>query len=578
MSRRSDRHPLRRRFRFEPLEDRRLLAVITVTDLSDGPLAALAGDGQISLREAIEAANTDASFDGSVAGSGADEIEFDPALFAAGPQTLLLTAGQFAVTASLTINGPGQSLLTIDASGNDPTPAVHDGKGSRIFLVDDGNAAVLSNFSLTALSLTGGDADGRGGAISVIENLAIEDCVIFDNAAVAFNSEGGAINAQTSDGVVTLIRCTLRDNYTTDDGGAIEAYYLSEFRIIDSSIINNHAFLDGGGIDIWRTALIVQNSTIANNRAEDGEGGAILGQESKVTLINSTVSSNISGSDGGGVYGIDIEVHLQYSTVFNNHSLNGTGGGIYRSSVSMIGSVVAGNTARFGPDLWNGQITFDKVFYSLIGNKASTSLAAAPVSAPDAHGNMIGDATIGVIDPMLGPLADNGGPTLTHAPLPGSPLINRGDPAAIAGLGDVPATDQRGAPYARVASGRIDIGAVELQLPVAPTDFNADGATDGADLLALQRGLGASGPAATHAQGDANDDQQIDAQDLAAWTASFGSHSPPTAAPLTASSAQSLTPTPTLTPELVDAALTYARLSYPRTSAALARPAPRRGR
>jgi hypothetical protein len=589
MSRRSDRHSLRRRFRFEPLEDRRMLAVITVTDLSDGLLAALAGDSKISLREAIEAANTDTSVDGSVAGSGADTIEFDPTLFAEGPQSLVLIAGQFWVTASLAINGPGSSLLTIDASGNDPTSAVHDGKGSRVFFVYDRNATVLSNFSLSALTLTGGDVGG-GGAIYAEENLSLTDCVLFDNAS-GYSADvpadilaGGAILVDAPSGVATLTRCTLRENYTYSDGGAIATAFLSDFRIVDSSIVNNRARSDGGGVDIWVTPLIVQNSTIANNLAENGEGGGIRGDDAKITLINSTVSGNTSGRNGGGIgrFGGSVILDLQFSTVVNNHA-NLDGGGISRCSTSMVGSVVAGNSAHFGQDLFGGSATFDKVSYSLIGNREFTPLAAAPVSAPDAHGNMIGDATIGVIDPLLGPLADNGGPTLTHAPLAGSPLINRGDPAAVAGLGNVPAADQRGAPYARVASGRIDIGAVELQLPVAPTDFNSDGATDGADLLALQRGLGASGPAATHDQGDANGDHQVDVQDLAAWTAAFGSHSPSTVATLTASPAQSTAqaPTPTagfLTPNLVDAALTYARLSYPRTSAALARPAPRRGR
>ena len=62
---------------------------------------------------------------------------------------------------------------------------------------------------------------------------------------------------------------------------------------------------------------------------------------------------------------------------------------------------------------------------------------------------------------MLGPLADNGGPTFTHALLPGSPAIDAGDPAAVAGVGNVPLYDQRGFAFSRVAGGRIDIGAFE---------------------------------------------------------------------------------------------------------------------
>jgi CSLREA domain-containing protein len=92
-----------RRLRFEPLEDRRLLAVVTVTTLSD---TVDLNDGVTSLREAIFAANIV---------PGADTIEFAPSLTAAGPATILLSQGELAITDSLTIDGPGADLLAIDA-------------------------------------------------------------------------------------------------------------------------------------------------------------------------------------------------------------------------------------------------------------------------------------------------------------------------------------------------------------------------------------------------------------------------------------------------------------------------------
>ena len=91
--------PHRRLLRIEPLEDRRLLAVATVTTLAD---TIDFTDGVTSLREAIFAANTV---------SGADTIEFDSSLTAGGPATILLTMGELVITDSLTINGPGASLL-----------------------------------------------------------------------------------------------------------------------------------------------------------------------------------------------------------------------------------------------------------------------------------------------------------------------------------------------------------------------------------------------------------------------------------------------------------------------------------
>ena len=101
-----------------------------------------------------------------------------------------------------------------------------------------------------------------------------------------------------------------------------------------------------------------------------------------------------------------------------------------------------------------------------------------------------------MIDPLLDVLANNGGPTPTHALMPGSPAINMGDPSASAGMGDTPQFDQRGAPYTRVSGGRIDMGAFEDQPPPSPSaDFDSDDDIDGADFLAWQRGSERSPPA-----------------------------------------------------------------------------------
>ena len=117
--------PFRRRLRIEPLEDRRLLAAVTVNTILD---TVDFNDGLTSLREAIFATNLV---------GGADTIEFDVALTRAGAATITLTQGKLAITDSLTINGPGSNLLTIDASGNDPTPDVNNGDGSQVFNIDD---------------------------------------------------------------------------------------------------------------------------------------------------------------------------------------------------------------------------------------------------------------------------------------------------------------------------------------------------------------------------------------------------------------------------------------------------------
>jgi hypothetical protein len=114
-------------------------------------------------------------------------------------------------------------------------------------------------------------------------------------------------------------------------------------------------------------------------------------------------------------------------------------------------------------------------------------LVEAPLEFPDASGNLIGGPEHGTIDPLLGPLADNGGLTFTYALLPGSPAINAGDPLATAGMNDVPQFDQRGDPYSRILGGRIDLGALERGVD---GDTNGDGKVDFADFLALAANFG----------------------------------------------------------------------------------------
>ena len=98
---------------------------------------------------------------------------------------------------------------------------------------------------------------------------------------------------------------------------------------------------------------------------------------------------------------------------------------------------------------------------------------------PDTNGNVIGNPNgMGIIDPLLGPLADNGGPTKTQVPQLGSPAINAGNPD----FSPPPDFDQRGEPFARVHNGRIDMGATERQFVVDTLTDESDGDFSPADL------------------------------------------------------------------------------------------------
>jgi CSLREA domain-containing protein len=195
-----------RKLRLEPLEDRRLLTVVTVTTVAD---TVDVNDGVTSLREAIFAANTV---------PGTDTIEFAPALTAGGPAKIVLTQGELVITDSLTIDGLGADLLTIDASGNDPTPDVNNGDGSRIFSIDDGNADTHQTVSITGLTLAGGDVMGGGGGIFSHENLSVVASTISRNAS----NSGGAVYAATgANGQIQILSSEILNNFSHGYGGGI---------------------------------------------------------------------------------------------------------------------------------------------------------------------------------------------------------------------------------------------------------------------------------------------------------------------------------------------------------------------
>ena len=218
-------------------------------------------------------------------------------------------------------------------------------------------------------------------------------------------------------------------NFPTGTGGGISNY--GTMTITDSTITSNQVYLGGGGIDNGGT-LTITGSTVSGNVASgehDGQpfggGGGISGT---VTLTNSTLSQRCclsgGGLDGGGV--------IKNSTISGNAAVISTSGD--------IGNTILNN---------NSGANIDGTATSLGYN----------ISSDDGGGNLTGPGDQINTDPMIGPLQNNGGPTLTHALLPGSPAINAGDP----NFTPPPFSDQRGSPFVRVFNGRIDIGAFEVQ-------------------------------------------------------------------------------------------------------------------
>jgi hypothetical protein len=498
------------------------LWVDTTADEYDGDYSA----GDLSLREAIALANIDA---------GPDTIVFDPAVFTGGNASLIrLTDGELIITGTLTIDGSTGTGVTItgDANDDDTTDAEHITDVSNFYRMSE-NSRVLNftassgDLMLEGLTLTGGNGfDGaiseHGGGIrfSSSGQLNLVSTRVSGNGA-SWHIDGGGLWA--SSGAVTLVDSMVSGNSTNSNGGGIAtdtgAVTLINSTVSDNSISGEFGYFpSGGGISTKSGAITLVSSTVSGNSNtgfygySTARGGGIATGSGAVTLTSSTVSGNSvsaydrtysqSGYGGGG-----------YVTISS-----GSGGGISVSTSSVnapviiTNSIVSGNHANSsGPDLRLITSSSLTITHSLIGDNASTSLVES--QTPDGNGNLIGSrAGSGRINPLLGPLADNGGPTETHALLAGSPAIN-------AGASTEP-FDQRGLP--RNVNGA-DMGAFEVQTALW-ADFDLDGDVDGGDFLAWQRGLSP---------------QPLSTADLALWQAGYGQTTaavPPLAAVVTTES------------------------------------------
>jgi hypothetical protein len=460
--------------------------------------------GGISLRDAIAAA------------APGDTINFAPSLTAAGPAKILLTHGDLAISKTLTINGPGANLLTIDASGNDPTPNVDNGDGSRVFTLID---STISDrvVSIRGLNLTGGD--------------------------IGQNSAGGAIY---SSGIQTILQnCTISGNHAIYGGGLFVdgGNQLAPSTIESTSIFGNTAGSAAGVEMIGETGpggirfgVVLRDCTVSDNAATTGGGGiyAIGGfsPHATVDIANCTISGNTGGGGAGVEIHYGLRVSIESSTITGNNGASGVF--TYNETTTLRNVIVAGNRdfrGNPGVDIRGGVFinpsepgAYD-LSYCLIGNNGGdTKIPEAPLGSPDAKGNVIGGPIHGTINAKLGPPANNGGPTQTTALLPGSPAINAGDPAAMAGVGSTSQYDQRGAPFSRVVGGRIDMGAVEYQPNPLPGDYNFDGVVDAADYTVWRDTLGSTSDLRADASGPTvgTPNGIIDQADYDFWKARYG--------------------------------------------------------
>ena len=416
-------------------------ATITVTNGNDS--------GSGSLRHAILGA------------SPGDAINFAPSV-----TIVTLTSGELVIDKNLTITGPGATHLTVQVDRSVIT--------ARVFHISSSTVTV----SISGITISKGNTFFGGGGILSAGVLTLTGCTISDN----FGGDIGGGGVLNDNGTMTITGCTISNNIQGGGagGGGGVLNDNGTMTITDCTISNNSASqpgpaggpltAEGGGIlNDSGGSLIITNSIISDNTcsatsveptfqiAALAYGGGVNNNGS-ITITNCTISGNsavangFTSEDTGYGGGISNSGHLQItsSTIAHNSASGdnfGVGGGINGDGFEPTrtdSSIIALNTASTGgPDYFSGRLVLLSTGYNIIGNNADAVINSQPT-------DQIGTPA-SPIDPLLGPLADNGGPTLTHALQPGSPAINRGDPAA-------PPQDQRG--YSRL--GVPDVGAFEF--------------------------------------------------------------------------------------------------------------------
>lgn len=454
------------------------LSVTTVNDQNDGN----ASNG-LSLREAILNANANPNDNYIIQLQGGQNYSLNIGGEAEDNGTL----GDLDISGNIAIDVTGTGLATINGDGNENVfhvlengtlnltnirvtagqsrfgAGIYTNENSSVTLkntiisgnnsTDDGGG-IFNNGNLTLLenTLISNNAADYGGGIFNQGRLVMSNTVITNN--VARNSGGGAYNNNIID----------VNNSIFDSNSGIGLTNGSNANVHNTTFKGN----DGGAISNF-SSLNITNSTFFQNTASRGAG--IQNNRGTSNIVNSTFTQNSALDDGGAIYHNDGITNLNNVTITNNTANSdnsggggGDGGGISSSGgVNLKNSIVAGN---FDTPSNSGR---GPVYPDIVGivSGDGSNIIGSIAGATGSVGT--GSDRVG-INPRLGGLADNGGPTQTIALLAGSPAIDAGDnsllpsdPNDLDGDGNISviSVDQRG--LSRTFNGTTDIGAYESQ-------------------------------------------------------------------------------------------------------------------
>ncbi len=440
------------------LEDRALLAAFVVNSIADiadeipgdGIAGSADGFGPVTLRAAIQEAN---------ALPGADSIMLGPGTYqltVIGPGEQYAATGDLDIAGDLTIAGAGAGQTIIDGIHFD---RIFDVKAAIVVQISDltisNGAAALGQedgggvrnqgtLTLQNIELTGNAAAGFGGAVAsfgVNSALNIIDSVLTQNVS---STGGGALYTSST---TSVIGCKFSENTSWYFGGAIMNSGGGSLSLAQTSVTHNSAGISYQGGGLFNTSIAtITRCTFSDNSAGDGAAIANVNFSgaTSVLLLLSTLSGNHAYGRGGGLFNAtDATADITDCTITANTSISG--GGLFRqNTISMTGTILAGNTGEQSPDV-NGAIVSGG--FNIIGNTVG-GVGFVPNDLLNT-------------DPQIGPLQDNGGLTFTHALLVGSPARDSNNPWASV------STDQR--LLTRPVDGdnngtaKTDIGAFEAQ-------------------------------------------------------------------------------------------------------------------
>jgi hypothetical protein len=331
------------------------------------------------------------------------------------------------------------------------------------------NNANGGTVTLTQSTVTSNSTESRGGGIENYSTLTMTDCMVSDN----IGGTGGGID--NNGGTVTLTHCTVSGNHAVYGGNGGGVYSNSGTVILTNSTVsgNEATYGSGGGIGNYDDGTVTLHNSIVSNNQAYGSGG--IDNIGTLALTNSTVSGNNGVQASGGITNGGT-VTLTNSTISGN-ATQYNGGGIWNyddGTVTLRNSIVSGNSAAdTGNELYCGSGTITADSYNLFGHSGETSAQAFFGFTPGAKDiTATSDGTnptalVAILNPTL---ANNGGPTQTHALVAGSPAIDL-DITCSTGL----STDQRG--FSRPIGIGCDAGSFELN----PDDTDNDGVLDATD-------------------------------------------------------------------------------------------------